>query len=60
MLKEKTVTLLKKNRYHVINTKNSRKLENFKAKQEETRKKKNNKRLSHTSFHAKKAIVGAQ
>jgi hypothetical protein len=34
----------------------SRKLKNFKAKQEETRKKKNNKRLSHTSFHAKKAI----
>jgi len=30
--------------------------QNFKAKQEETRKKKNNKRLSHTSFHAKKAI----
>ncbi len=39
MLKEKKVTLLKKNRYHVINTENSRKLENFKAKQEKTRKK---------------------
>jgi hypothetical protein len=37
----------------------SRKLKKifFKAKQEETRKKKNKKiRLSHTSFHAKEAI----
>ncbi len=58
--KRKDSYFIEKNRYHVINTENSRKLENFKAKQEETRKKKNNKHIligpSHTSLHAKGAI----
>jgi hypothetical protein len=35
MLNEKTVTLLKKNRYQVINTENPNKIRNFLNKKEE-------------------------